>query len=129
MSEQEKEKEKSLYSDIWDDAVSKDPQAKLDFYDVLDPSNKDSHRVESALDITKNISRPKQEGLREKTEKLFNIAKNVKSPKLIDWKNSKIHSQLKEGTLFEYNKKDSNLYRETDLGKSWIHNRLLDNNG
>lgn len=117
MTEQEKEKEKSLYSDIWDDAPPKDTQAKMDFYEAHDSNDKDSQRVKSVLDMTNNTKKSNKEGLREKTEQLFNIAKNVKSPKFIDWKNSKIHSQLKEGNLFDYNNKDSKFYKESDLGE------------
>lgn len=113
------EQEKSLYSNIWDDESNKEHNvsAKLDFYDTNNlHSETTSQAPESALDITKHTAARASEGLRERTDKLFKIAKSIKSPKFVDWKNSNIHCNYKDGTLFDFNNQDNKLYKETDIG-------------
>ena len=120
MSQKEKEHEQSLYSNIWDEDTTKDQnlKSKLDFYEYQPPVDLDSQTPASALDITKNTTEPQKENLRDKTEKLFQIANNVKSPRFVDWKNSHLHLQLTEGKPSEFdNTGDTKFYKESDIGK------------
>ena len=112
------EKEKSLYSNIWDDdKPDKEVNKKLDFYNTnRNQSQRDSENPESALDMTKNIADVEEDNLREKTQKIFNIAKNISVPKLVDWKHCNIYEQQKENTLTTYGKGDyEKLYKESDI--------------
>lgn len=118
MTDVEREKEKSLYSDIWDDDVSKaiqnEASKKLDFYEV-NPSFTDNRTHESALDLA-NATDFKSDNLRDQTDKLFKIAKNMNQPKFVDWKNSIIYEQYKTKSLTKYGHDDfDQLYKESDI--------------
>ena len=120
LTDKEKEQEKSLYSNIWEDDVvnTNSQKVNLDFYEADNPSAHDPHVSENALELTNNVKEVSHsEGLRDKTDRLFKIANNVKSPKFVDWKNSRIHYQVKDGTLTDYNnQQELKFYKESDIG-------------
>lgn len=118
MTDAEREKEKSLYSDIWDDDVPKviqnEASKKLDFYEV-NPNFMSTNTPENALDLV-NAPDFKSDNLRDQTDKLFKIAKNMNQPKFVDWKNSIIYEQYKTKSLTKYGHGDfDQLYKESDI--------------
>ena len=66
--------------------------------------------------MVNDITQVQEETLRDKTKKLFNIAKNIIPPKLVDWKHSNIYTQYKEESLTNYGHEEyDRLYKETDI--------------
>jgi hypothetical protein len=118
MTAAEMEQEKSLYSDMWDEVASKDkqiePTKKLDFYEV-NRTDLDAKTSENALELT-NAYGFKSDNLRDQTDKLFKIAKNVSQPKFVDWKHSVIYEQYKSNSMTNFGHGEfDKLYKESDI--------------
>lgn len=111
------EKEKTFYSNVWEDDKNSDQQQeKINFYDLYSQDDSESQKQDTALDLTKNTLSNTDETLHDKTEKLFQIANTQKEAKYIDWKDSTLHLQLKAKKLTDYeNQEFSKFYKESDI--------------
>lgn len=115
MKKEDIERDRMFYSNVWDDSKSKPLLSQ-------DPNIFESTPTKDISDSASNASK-KEAILKEKGVKLFNIAKNPKLAKYVDWKDSALHNQLKENTLTNYDKQDvPRYYKPNDVGKYFALN-------
>ena len=118
MKKEDIERDRTFYSNIWDDPKPTYAEFEPTFEDESEPGPEILAQTHDPYsEIGSQEAYNADSAIRPKTEKLFNIANNQNKAKYVDWKDSTLHRQIKEKNLINYEKQEiPKYYKPSDVG-------------